>query len=540
MTGAATPRPEAGAQTVSNDDQVNLLQRQAEAAFKSGKLAVAVQHARAALALSPGAVPAHLLLSSVAMLGGQYRLAVRDVLRAADSVAGHPLPLVAAVGLRLITAGEYGAAYDLIRGVDANQPAPVSVWFDLAQQLTLLDQHELALEFLDRVEAQGGENHSSAYFRGNAMKFMGRMDEAATAYETSIRLKPDYVHSHWALAFMGRKDGADMRAERVRKLLAAPGLGDGDRCYLAYALYRELEAVGDDEEAWRALESGFRAKRRTLQHDSKTETAMIDEIIRAFPAVPPAFAAPPRTATPIFIVGMPRTGTTLLERILGNSHTISLCGELNDLRMQYKWVTDYYCPGFFDARALAVADRADYALLGRRYLDHVKWRAPGAACFTDKNPGNFLMIGAILKALPHARIIHLRRDPLDACFSNLKELFAANAYPYSYDLEELAAHHRNYSRLMAHWHQIAPGRILDVRYEELVTEPGVQTERVMKYLGLPYSPDLIRVESSKEIVSTASSAQVREPIHSRNIGGWQRYAQQLQPLVAALERDAAT
>jgi tetratricopeptide (TPR) repeat protein len=538
LTGAA-PTAKAAIPPVSNDSQVLQLQRQAEQAFKAGKLAVAVQHAREALALSPGAVPAHLLLSSVAMIGGQYRLAVRDVLRAAEHASGQPLPLQAAVGLRLITAGEYGAAHDLIRAVGPDADAPASVLFDFAQQLTLLDQHELALEFLDRVERQGGENHSTAYFRGNAMKFMGRMDEAAEAYENSLRHKPDYVHSHWALAFLGRKDGAEQRAARLRDQLAAAKHADADLCYLAYALYRELEALGDDAGAWQPLETGFRAKRRTLQHDAAREGAMVDEIIRVFPSVPPAFAAPPRTATPIFIVGMPRTGTTLLERILGNSRSITLCGELNDLRMQYKWVSDYYCPGFFDARALAVAEGVDYALLGRRYLEHVKWRAPGAACFTDKNPGNFVMIGAILKALPHARIIHLRRDPADACFSNLKELFAANAYPYSYDLEELAAHHRNYTRLMAHWHAIAPGRVLDVRYEDLVTEPEVQTARVMQHLGLPYSPELVRVEASKEIVSTASSAQVREPIHRRNIGSWQRYAPQLQPLLDALARDGA-
>lgn len=510
------------------------LQKQAERALQQGDVNTAVRNARQILAAAPEHAPAHLLLSNIAMFGRKMQLATRDALRAAEVVHRQPAPLAAAITLRLISLGEYGRAFDIIRGIDLTRPLPASVLFDFSQQLTLLEQHELGLQFLDVVEQRGGESFSTAYFRGNAMKFMGRMDEAEAAFERSIALKPDYAHAHWALAFLGRKDGAERRTERIRTLLAQGPASDADRCYLDYALYRELEMLGDDAAAWAALAQGFRAKRRSLQHDAGAETALFDRIIEAFPSVPPAFATTPDAATPIFIVGMPRTGTTLLERILGNSPQVRLCGELNDLRMQYKWAADYYCPGFFDAQSLARANQIDYALLGRRYLEHVRWRAPGSTRFTDKNPGNFQMIGALLKALPQAKIIHLSRDPADACFSNLKELFAANAYSYSYDLGELAAHHRNYTRLMAHWHAIAPGRILDVRYEDLVSEPEPQTERVMRYLGLPYAPGQSRVEASTQIVSTASSAQVREPIHRRNIGGWQRYAQQLQPLIDAL------
>lgn len=511
------------------------LQKQAEQAFNAGDINTVVRKAKEILAAQPEHAPAHLMLAGIAMTGRQLRMATRDALRAAATMHRQPMRFVAAVALRLISVGECGVAFDIMRRIDPTTPMSTRVLFDFAQQLTLLDQHELAVQFLDRAVAQGGDNHSTAYFIGNAMKFMGRMDEAEAAFERSIARKPDYAHAHWALAFLGRRAGAEQRAARLRALVARVAATDADRCYLDYALYRELEMLGDDEGAWQSLERGCRAKRRLVQYDANAETALFDQVIARFPKVPPAFATMPDAATPIFIVGMPRTGTTLLERILGNSPNITLCGELNDLRMQYKWVTDYYCPGFFDERSLARADQADYAELGRRYLDHVKWRAPGSRRFTDKNPGNFQMIGVILKALPQAKIIHLSRDPADACFSNLKELFAANAYSYSYDLGELAMHHRNYTRLMAHWHRIAPGRILDVRYEDLVTEPEAQTERVMRYLGLPYKPGQSRVEDSTQIVSTASSAQVREPIHRRNIGGWQRYAAHLQPLVDALD-----
>jgi hypothetical protein len=148
------------------------------------------------------------------------------------------------------------------------------------------------------------------------------------------------------------------------------------------------------------------------------------------------------------------------------------------------------------------------------------------------------MAGLILRALPHAKIVHLRRNPMDSCFSNLKELFAANSHPYSYDFGELAGHYRNYSRLMAHWHSIAPGRILDVNYEDMVSDPDTTARRLMTYCGLSYDADQIRVEANATPVSTASSSQVRQPIHSRNVGGWKRYAAQLAPLQELLEAAA--
>jgi hypothetical protein len=240
--------------------------------------------------------------------------------------------------------------------------------------------------------------------------------------------------------------------------------------------------------------------------------------------------------TPVFVLGMPRTGTTLLERVLGGHDKVALCGELNDFRMQYKWASDHFCLGFFDAPAVDRVGGVDYRELGRRYLQHVAWRLPaGASHFTDKNPGNYMMAGLILRALPQARVIHLRRNPMDACFSNLKVLFGSNAHPYSYDFHDLATHYNNYSRLMSHWHELAPGRILDVNYEDLVREPEAQARRVMAFCGLGYEPSQIRVESHAAPVSTASSSQVRQPIHTRNIGGWRSYAEGLAPLQSLLE-----
>jgi hypothetical protein len=254
---------------------------------------------------------------------------------------------------------------------------------------------------------------------------------------------------------------------------------------------------------------------------------------------PPAIEAQPKNKpTPIFIVGMPRTGTTLLERILGNHPEVSTCGELTALVQQHHWVADRVWAGMFDERAAMEQPRLDTDLLGRRYLDAVSWRTEGRRFFSDKTPGNLMAIALILKAMPHARIIHLRRDPIDACFSNLKVLFAPDVYPYSYDFHGLASHHRNYTRLMNHWHGLFPGRILDVGYEDLVRNSEQQATRILEYCGLEERDGITELTANNASVSTESRSQVREPIHQRNVGGWRRYASHLAPLEQLLFEQA--
>lgn len=482
---------------------------------------------------------AHLLLANVFSNNGSHRQATRHALAASEKMGRQSLQHVAAVALKQISLGEYESAVRLIRKINpATVPAPSSL-AEFSQQLSLLEQHDDALRYLEAAIGLGLDGDWVRYIHGNYLKFLGRMEEAAAAYEQSLRINPDYAFSHLAIATLGISGDPAVRVDRVRKSIAAVPAGFRDLAYLHYALFKELDGTGDTGGAWAALEAGFSEKRQRISHDAKEETALFDAII-ANSAVGFARGAgvAQEAATPIFILGMPRTGTTLLERILGGHPQIALCGELNDFRMQYKWVSDHFCLGFFDRSAVQQIDKVDYHQLGQRYLQHVAWRVSGSAYFTDKNPGNFMMAGLILRALPQARIIHLRRNPMDSCFSNLKELFGSNAHPYSYGFSDLATHYRNYSRLMSHWHDLAPGQILDLNYEDMVSDPDAAARRVMSYCGLSYQPSQIRVESNPSPVSTASSAQVRQPIHARNIDGWKRYARQLAPLEQLLHAAA--
>ena len=502
-----------------------------------------IQAARAAceqvLAVEPLHSGSHFLLTNIFSNDGGHRQATLHALAASEKMGRQSLQHVAAVALKQISLGECESAARLIRKINpATVPAPSSL-AEFSQQLSLLEQHDDALRYMEAAMAIGLDGDWVHYIHGNYLKFLGRMDEAREAYEHSLRINPDYAFSHLAIATLEIPGDSTGRIDRLKNCIGSLPPGFRDLAYLHYALFKELDAIGDSTGAWAALEAGYSEKRQRLSHDAGEETAIVDAIIAktaaGFPGMP-GFSQD--LTTPIFIVGMPRTGTTLLERILGGHPQIALCGELNDFRMQYKWVSDHFCLGFFDRSAVQQLDKVDYHLLGQRYLQHVAWRVSGSAYFTDKNPGNFMMAGLILRALPQARIIHLRRNPMDSCFSNLKELFGSNAHPYSYDFSDLATHYRNYSRLMSHWHDLAPGQILDLNYEDMVSDPDAAARRVMSYCGLSYQPSQIRVESNPSPVSTASSAQVRQPIHARNIDGWKRYARQLAPLEQLLHAAA--
>jgi tetratricopeptide (TPR) repeat protein len=507
------------------------LWQQAQQRFAAGDMAAARSACESVLAQAPLDSQAHLMLAKILGQMDQYRLACQHTILAGTRMGVQSLLLIAEVTLRLITVGEYQQASRMIAKIDPAVVRQPPFLVEFSEQLSLIEQHADALRYIDGAIACGLQADSIGYLRGNYLKFLGRIDEAAAEYERSIALNPNFAYAHWALAFLGLPGDTSGRVQRIRAVLARTPPGNPDRAYLHYALFKELDAGDDTGAAWQALADGFAAKRRQVEYDVDDERALYQRLKQA---CGPGFVGPAAPdagdKAPIFVLGMPRTGTTLLERILGGHGQITLCGELNDFRMQLKWATDHHCLGFIDPLTVARLPAVDFAELGQRYLQHVAWRTPDTRFFSDKNPGNFILAGPILRALPQARIIHLRRAPMDACFSNLKELFAGNSHPYSYSFQDLAAHYRNYSDLMAHWHAIAPGRILDVDYEDMVSNPGQVAQRVMAHCGLDYQPAQIRVEANTAPVSTASSSQVRQPIHARNIGGWKRYAGQLAPL----------
>lgn len=485
----------------------------------------------------PGHVMARLRLSTLATAQGRYRDSLAQLLAVAGLRPTDPYLLAMLAGM-LHRLGESRAALACVAHPSFDAADDRLLLEEMAQLASQLEALERAQSLLDLADRLGGATAGSLYTRASLQLFRGEFEPAEATLESCLALAPGHAQAHWALSRVRRQTPSRNHAARLRGLLASQP-DPASSIYLAFALFKELDELGLGDEAWQALMLGCAAKRRQLAYRPDEEQAAFAQLqmIRGPSPAENGPGALPQPV-PIFIVGMPRTGTTLLERILGRHPDVENAGELDDFPLQLRWSANRFSKSYLDAAVFRAAQGEDPAQLGQRYLERAGWRAKGKACFTDKLPLNFLHVGFIAGALPQARILHMVRNPMDTCFSNLKELFT-EVYPYSYDLDELATHYGRYRRLMAHWHEQFPGRVLDVSYESLVTDPEAASRTILDFCGLGWRPECIDIEASAGAVTTASSAQVREPIHRRAVDGWRRYERQLEPLRARLQADGS-
>lgn len=316
--------------------------------------------------------------------------------------------------------------------------------------------------------------------------------------------------------------------------LAQPSMKAADAVGTGYALAKELEELGRYQESFTALQQAADLQRRQLQYDAAGEFATFAAIRQHFTADffdSAAQSCDDSVLKPIFILGMPRTGTTLVERILSQHPDVVSIGEFPDFPQELAAAAQQVQGA---ASLVEAALALDYQALGQRYLTQAAEMAQGKPIFIDKLPFNFMYCGFIKKALPHARIIHLVRDPLDTCYAVYKTLFN-QVYSFSYQLEELADYYVEYRKLMTHWHQVLPGQILDVHYEQLVAAPQAQAKRILQWCDLPWRDDLLAFHQASSASTTASAAQVRQPVHQKSVQKWRHFSQQLAPLLRRLQ-----
>jgi tetratricopeptide (TPR) repeat protein len=424
--------------------------------------------------------------------------------------------------LRLLAYDEWLAVRELIAAADQQSPEFLRQVPVLAQHLMLSGDDAGALKLCDEARARLRPDARVEYVAGLSSRNLGKAADAEAAFERAIAIDPDFSPAHWSLAY--HKPAGMGRLPRLEAAVARLRANPSAMADLCYALYRENEAAGRAQVAWTWLARGAAAAR------SRSDAA--SHLSRQAPATvghPRRIESPAeRGAGPIFIVGLPRSGTTVLERILGNHSRVHAAGELNSFHAALCHQADAFLPSPTSTREAPQLDTLDK--VGEMYRRASQRHAGDDRIVVDKNPANFLYAELIARALPDARILCLRRSPMDACFSNLRELFEGDAYPYSYALDSLAEQFDWFDRMRTAYEVALPGRFMTVPYEALVADPKAMAERVLSFCGLGYEEGCERIERNAAPVSTASSSQVREPVHARSVGAWHAYSHFLEPM----------
>jgi tetratricopeptide (TPR) repeat protein len=481
----------------------------------------------------PSHAAAHLQLGALAYTEDRYRDCARHTLDAAASLPSDP-DAVCQIALTLLQTGEVVAALRCLEAPAIAQcnSAPTLVRASGARQM--LGDHAQALKLLDRAMALGYDNADFRYIRAIQLLFNGDMKGVEKELDACLRMGTTYGRASVTLARLRTQTPENNHVDYIRTQLTRVPKGTEDHAAFEFAQYKELEDLGDYEGAWAALERGNAIMRAKLE----PETVREQNVIRTLKQVcSPEFVAMPSAngddgAQPIFVIGMPRSGTTVLDRILDNHSQIESAGELGDFARAMRWVADHKTILALDETILARAPALDYSQVGQRYLSQTRWRAHGKRYFVDKLPMNWIQAGFIQRALPNARIVHMVRDSMDVCFSNFRAFFGVG-YSYSYDLHSLAAHYRNYREMIDYWHATMPGQILDVSYDDLVDDPEAMTRKILDFCGLDYEAACVDIGRNTKPVATLSSIQVRDKISKRG-GEWLRYERQLAPLQALL------
>jgi tetratricopeptide (TPR) repeat protein len=371
---------------------------------------------------------------------------------------------------------------------------------------------------------------------GNALKTLGRSEEAVAAYRAAQELRPDFGNAYWGLANLKTYLFSDGEVAQMRAAAGAPATGLVDRYHLCFALAKALEDRGEYADSYAWYERGNTLKRSETTYRPEPERHVrrqIEVCREELFANHRGSGSPDRS--PIFIVGLPRSGSTLLEQILASHSEVEGTRELTEIPSLIMELlgrdTDMANPRY--PRILTELNDADFLRLGERYLSETSVYRSGKPHFIDKLPGNFRHIGLIHLILPRAKIIDARREPMACCFGNFKQLFAGGQ-EFTYSLDDLARYYRAYLELMRHWDEVLPGRVLTVHHEDVVADLEVSVRRMLDFCGLRFEPQCLEFHKTERSVRTASAEQVRQPIYRDGLDQWRHFEPMLGPLKAAL------
>ena len=509
----------------------------AASALVEGRLAEAEHGLRTYLAARPDEPAALRMLAEVAARLGRYEDAERILTQTLAFTPGFTAARhnLATLLYRQNKTLEALAELDLLQAADPRHPAYANL---RAAALVRIGEYEAATAIYREVLARHPHQPKGWMSYGHALKTLGRRAECEDAYRKAVEQAPMLGEAWWSLANLKTLRFCDADLATMEGQLAAADLVDEDRFHLHYALGKALEDAGRYEESFRHYATGAELRRVQIRYDADETTAHAARSKALFTS---AFFAERRNwgsaaPDPIFVVGLPRSGSTLIEQILASHSQVEGTMELPDVIAIAKRLGGRPGKGGASAypEALAGLDAEDLKALGEEYLERTRvQRKTDRPFFVDKMPNNFAHAGLIHLMLPNAKIIDARRHPLGCCFSGFKQHFA-RGQTFSYGLTDIGRYYADYVDLMAHFDAVLPGRVHRVIYEEMVESPEVEIRRLLDHCGLPFEEACLNFHQNDRAVRTASSEQVRQPIFKDGVDQWRNYEPWLDPLKAAL------
>lgn len=513
--------------STEHDDPDDLL-AQARAALDRRSPQVAGELATRVLRQQPFLADAHYVAGMAAQALGQLPLALQHLHQSA-SLPTRRLPHIVEYAKIQLRVGNRGEALRAANEALAFARDDALALSTLGLIYNQCHAHERSASAFRRAAALMPDSAPYRYNVAMSLAFGGDNTAAAAELDVCLALDPACWPAHALLSRLARQTPTSNHVPRLRLLLDGADNDPAVLTPLHMALGKEHEDLGEYDRAFDHFVAGKMAARPA--YASERDDATMQAMQKAFRASRSPVAGFP-TDEPIFVFGMPRSGTTLVERILASHPEVQAAGELEE----FHTTLDRMLPGapasVLDPSRIALTDRLDWPALGEQYLAATRPLTSLKPRFVDKLPHNFLFAGHIASALPHAKLICLRRNPLDTCLGNLREPFSPFSmfHGYSFDLLDIGRYYVLFDRLMAHWHEALPGRILEIDYETLVTSQAAVTRRLLAHCELPWDEACMHFDRNRAPSTTASALQVREPLHRSAMHRWRHYASQLGPL----------